>query len=201
MPMNLIQPKRRFSKSGDERPPAPVDRETFQRWNEKQERRHEWVEGQIIMMTEVSRDHARIVTRLIIALAAVLDLERYEIASSDFGVNTPRSRRYPDVLVEPVNADRKGRTSENPIFLADVLSPSSATVDRKRKPSEYAFISSLQTYAVFSQDEPKVWVWQRGETGFPEKPVVITGTHAELEIPALGVSLSLGEIYRGIGPT
>ena len=29
-------------------------------------------------------------------------------------------------------------------------------------------LTSLQTYAVFSQDEPKVWVWQRGESGIAE---------------------------------
>lgn len=198
--MNLVERRRNFAPGRDAPPPAPpVDRETFQRWVVDQERRYEWVEGKIIMMTEVSRDHSRIVTNLVVALAAILDRELYEIASSDFGVNTPLSRRFPDVLVEPASRDGKGRTSESPIFIAEVMSPSTVTVDRKKKPAEYATLASLQTYAVFSQDEPTVWVWQRSESGLPEKPTRLEGRDARLEIPALGATLPLAVIYRGIG--
>jgi Uma2 family endonuclease len=198
--MNLVERRRNFAPGRDAPPPAPpVDRETFQRWVVDQERRYEWVEGKIIMMTEVSRDHSRIVTNLVVALAAILDRELYEIASSDFGVNTPLSRRFPDVLVEPASRDGKGRTSESPIFIAEVMSPSTATVDRRQKAAEYATLASLQTYAVFSQDEPTVWVWQRGESGLPERPTRLEGREARLDIPALGTSLSLADIYRGIG--
>lgn len=198
--MNLVERRRNFAPGRDAPPPAPpVDRETFQRWVVNQERRYEWVEGKIIMMTEVSRDHSRIVTNLVVALAAILDRELYEIASSDFGVNTPLSRRFPDVLVEPASRDGKGRTSESPIFIAEVMSPSTVTVDRKKKPAEYATLASLQTYAVFSQDEPTVWVWQRDESGLPEKPTRLEGREARLDIPALGTSLPLADIDRGIG--
>src|SRR5215203_5633509 len=64
--MNLVERRRNFAPGRDAPPPAPpVDRETFQRWVVNQERRYEWVEGKIIMMTEVSRDHSRIVTNLV----------------------------------------------------------------------------------------------------------------------------------------
>jgi Uma2 family endonuclease len=198
--MNLVERQRSFPGNRDEPPPPPpVDRETFQRWAERQERRYEWVRGEIIMMTEVSRDHATIITRLVIALSKILDLDRYAIATSDFGVNTGESRRFPDVLVEPVSRDGKGRTSEAPVFIAEVLSPSSVSIDMREKPTEYATLASLHTYAVFSQDEPRVWVWERGEGGFPGKPGLVEGRDARLDIPALGASLSLAEIYRGIG--
>jgi Uma2 family endonuclease len=198
--MNLVERQHSFGTSRDEPPPpAPVDRETFQLWASRQERRYEWVRGEIVMMTDVSRGHARIVTRLVIALSSRLDLDRYEIATSDFGVNTPGSRRYPDVLVEAVNPDLKGRTSETPIFIGEVLSPSSIPVDMGQKPAEYANLASLQTYAVFSQDEPTVWVWQRGESGLPERPTCLEGREARLDIPALGATLALADIYRGIG--
>ena len=198
--MNLTERQYSFGALRDEPPPPPpVDRETFQRWAERQEGRYEWVRGEIVMMTEVSRAHALIVTRLVIALSKVLDLDRYAIATSDFGVNTRISRRFPDVLVEPMSRDGKGRTSETPIFIAEVLSPSSVPVDTEEKPAEYATIASLRTYAVFSQDEPKVWVWERGDGGFPGKQKPIEGPDARLDIPALGVSLALAEIYRGLG--
>jgi Uma2 family endonuclease len=198
--MNLVERQHSFGTSRDEPPPpSPVDRETFQLWASRQERRYEWVRGEIVMMTDVSRGHARIVTRLVVALSSRLDLDRYEIATSDFGVNTPGSRRYPDVLVEAVNPDLKGRTSETPIFIGEVLSPSSIPVDMRQKAAEYATLASLQTYAVFSQDEPTVWVWQRDESGLPEKPTRLEGREARLDIQALETSLPLADIYRGIG--
>lgn len=198
--MNLVERRQSFRGPGDEPPPAPpVDRETFQRWVARQERRYEWARGEIVMMTEVSRGHARIVTRLVVALSGVLDPERFEIVTSDFGVNTSGSRRYPDVLVEPASADLKGQTSESPIFIAEVLSRSTARVDTRQKPLEYAELASLRTYAVFSQDEPNVWVWERGESGFPEQPMIVQGREATLEIPAFSAGLRLAEIYRGVG--
>src|SRR4051812_15177278 len=132
--MNLVERQHSFGPSRDEPPPpSPVDRETFQLWASRQERRYEWVRAEIVMMTDVSRGHARIVTRLVIALSSRLELDRYEIASSDFGVNTPLSRRFPDVLVESASHDGKGRTSENPIFIAEVLSPSTVPLIGSRK--------------------------------------------------------------------
>jgi Uma2 family endonuclease len=198
--MNLVERQPSFHTVRDEPPPPPpVDRETFQRWAERQERRYEWVRGEIVMMTETSRGHALIITRLVVALAKVLDLDRYAIATSDFGVNTGDSRRFPDVLVEPVSPDLKGRTSEAPIFIAEVLSPSSVSIDMREKAAEYTGLASLRTYAVFSQDGPQVWVWERGEEGFPEKPTSVEGRDKRLAIPALGASLPLAEIYRNLG--
>jgi Uma2 family endonuclease len=198
--MNLVERQRSFANPRDgSPPPSPVDRETFQRWVVNQERRYEWVGGEIVMMVDVSRGHALIVTRLVIALSATLDLDRYEIVTSEFGVNTSGSRRYPDVLVEAASPDLKARTSEAPIFIAEVLSPSTRSADLTKKPAEYGELTSLQTYAVFSQDEPKVWVWQRRKAEFPEKPEHLEGRDAKLEIPALGATVALADIYRGVG--
>ena len=114
-------------------------------------------------------------------------------------MNTSAGRRYPDILVEPTSTDLKGRTADTPLFIAKVLSPSNESVDLVDKAAEYTGLASLRTYAGFSQDEPKVWVWERSEGGFPEKPELVERRHARLEIPALGTSLPLAEIYRGIG--
>jgi Uma2 family endonuclease len=198
--MNLIERQQSFGVLRDEpAPPPPVDRETFQRWAERQEGHYELVRGKVVMMVDVSRNHARIVTRLIVALSSSLDPDHYEIAATDFGVNTSAGRRYPDILIEPASTDGKGRTADTPLFIAEVLSPSNESVDLVEKAAEYTELTSLHTYAVFSQDEPKVWVWERGEGGFPEKPELIEGRDAQLDIPALGARLSLAQLYRGIG--
>ena len=41
-----------------------MDKETFYRWVERQERRHELVDGRPVMMNGVTFDHARIASNL-----------------------------------------------------------------------------------------------------------------------------------------
>jgi hypothetical protein len=43
------------------------------------------VRGEIVVMVDASRGHARIVTKLIILLSSLLDPDRFEIVSSEFG--------------------------------------------------------------------------------------------------------------------
>jgi hypothetical protein len=53
---------------------------------------------------------------------------------------------------------------------------------------------------VASQDEPRVWVWLRGEDGnFPKHPEPMAGADKVVEVKPLVLSLALGEIYAGIG--
>lgn len=198
--MNLAERPTGFRAVRDEPPPAPpVDRETFERWAERQEGRYEWVRGEIVMIVQVTRGHAAIAANIFGLLFNTIDRSVYQVSAAEFGVETRSGLRFPDVLVDRIRPNLGERSTDAPIFIAEVLSPSSMTLDMVEKAAEYTALATLRTYAVFSQDEPKVWVWQRGEAGFPEKPSLVEGRDARLEIPALSASLALAEIYRGIG--
>jgi Uma2 family endonuclease len=198
--MNLIERKRSFPGARAEPPPpSPVDRATFERWAERQEGRYEWVWGEIVMMVQVTRGHADISANVLIALAAVIDRTVYQLSAAEFGVETKAGIRYPDLVVDRRTGDRRERSAKAPLFIGEVLSPSNESVDLIEKADEYTAIESLGTYAVFSPDEPRVRVWQRGEAGFPPEPETIEGPEAKLEIPVLGVTLPLAEIYRNLG--
>lgn len=82
----------------------------------------------------------------------------------------------------------------------EVLSPSSAGRDLAIKATEYTSLPSLEAYVVASQDKAIVWVWQRDPDtrAFPAQPVEIEGLDGIISVPALGVTLPLAEIYRGI---
>jgi Uma2 family endonuclease len=103
-------------------------------------------------------------------------------------------------LVERLNADGKALSTQSPVVLIEVLSPSSTGTDMTEKLAEYTSLPSLEAYIVASQDEPICWVWQRGEDrAFPKKPKEIAGRDKSIDIAALGISLPLAEIFRGIG--
>jgi Uma2 family endonuclease len=63
----------------------------------------------------------------------------------------------------------------------------------------------VEAYIVASQDEPRVWVWQRPQQWsgrpFPKVPEELHGPAHSVHVVALGVSLPLSEIYRGVGRT
>jgi Uma2 family endonuclease len=62
---------------------------------------------------------------------------------------------YPDIVVDRAGRPGKSYTAGAPVFLAEVLSPSTAEIDLGDKAAEYLHVPSLHAYIVLSQDEPK----------------------------------------------
>jgi Uma2 family endonuclease len=190
-------------------PDAAPDREMtpdeFLAWAAAHERelegfKVELARGKIIkMMINVTRRHAVIATNLVYLLGEAFDRDQYLISTAEFGVKVRRGVRFPDVMVEPFNANMEERASTNPVFIAEVLSPSSVATDFIEKMPEYTALPSLQAYLVCSQDEPIAWLFARGEDGaFADLPLKIQGRDAAVIIPALSLELPMAEIYRGI---
>ena len=193
--MTTVVRDRRLRVQDPPPPSAPVGRAAFLCWAQAVEGRYELVKGRVVMTTRVSRNHAKVALGIAAALFARLDRDQYQVSSAGFGVETAAGIRYPDAVVDPAGRDGSELTTDAPLFIAEVLSPSSIAVDMIEKAAEYRQIESLTAYAVFSQDEPRVWVWRKGENGWPAAPAMIEGEDAALEIPALGVAFPLREIY------
>ncbi len=193
--MNLVDRQLRPA-----RPDAPAHPDSFLRWAEGREGRYELVEGQIVMMTGGSKNHAVITLRIGALLPSQLDQTIYQICAADLGVRTKAGVRYPDIVVDTAEpGSGSSLSASSPVFIAEVLSPSSVAIDMIEKSAEYMAIGSVLAYAVFSQDEPRAWIWSRDDTGWPEKPIMVEGADS-LAIPTLGLMLPLASIYREIGP-
>ncbi len=108
------------------------------------------------------------------------------------------SIRYPDIIVDIAGEASKDLTATSPVFIAEVLSPTSERVDLGDKASEYLRLSSLAAYLVFAQDAIKAWVWVRGPEGFFSGPKLFEGEDAVVRLEALGVDLPLAEVYRRV---
>lgn len=171
----------------------------FLRWNEGRAGKREFVRGRIVeMMVNVSRNHAKLAAAIIVALAAKLDLDAFDIGSADFAVKTPTGIRYPDVFVDRAGGSGSDLAAREPVLLAEILSPASLAVDFGEKAEEYTAIPSLLHYLVLSQDEPRVWLWSRNEEGAFAKPEMIVGREETVSLTGLGVTLALADLYRGI---
>ena len=173
--------------------------EAFLRWNEGREGKRELVDGEVIeMMTGGSKRHARLMLDLAFFLSNGLRHSDFVVTAADYAVRTAFGIRYPDVLVSPGKEAGDSLASSEALLIAEILSPSSLAIDFGEKAAEYTAIDSLAHYLVLSQDEPRVWLWSRGEDGAFEKPTMIAGRDETLHLPALGLDLPLADLYRGI---
>ena len=175
-----------------------MDRAAFLAWVQATEGRYELAGGRVIMMPGASRVHGRIVRKLVQALSNRLDPMQWEVIA-EFGLDAgPETLRYPDIVVDRADGGDKDHTATAPVLLVEVLSPSTAEIDLGDKAAEYLRIPSLLAYMVFSQDEPKAWVYVRTDAQYMVGPELISGTEAIVRIAALQLELPMADIYAGV---
>jgi Uma2 family endonuclease len=107
---------------------------------------------------------------------------------------------YPDlsVVCGPQRfLDAEVDTLLNPTLIAEVLSDSTEAYDRGKKFEHYRQMPSLKEYLLVSQKDPRIeqfirqeggqWLWREA-----------TCLNATLELPALGITLALSEVFARV---
>ena len=181
-----------------------MDKQTFLSWVQTQLHRHEWVKGRPVMQQGGSWNHGRIAMRFVKLFGNLLDESQWSILGGNLAVDLGDEIRFPDVMVARNQEDGKVLSTDAPVVLVEVLSPSSVTTDINTKPPLYMALQTLEVYIVASQSEAKVWVWQRdsarADRPFPAKPREFNGFDAVVALTTLGIGIPLKDIYRGITP-
>jgi Uma2 family endonuclease len=177
-----------------------MDKEAFFAWIATQERRFELVDGVPCMQAHVTRRHMRIVMNVARLLITTLDIDRFNVATGDFAVETgPATIRFADVMVEPVGGSETGLSTRDALLLVEVLSPSTAGIDVGPKLREYRRLPRLGSYLICSQDETRVSIWTRQpDVAWPDEPLEISGSEGVVTVPVLDICMPLREIYRGV---
>jgi Uma2 family endonuclease len=178
----------------------PTTADEFLRWNEGREGKREFVRGRVVeMMINVTRNHVDIAANLLLALRQQLDRKSFSVGSADFGVRTQDGIRYPDVFVDRKTKDAKPTdlAAVEPLFVAEILSPSSYARDFVDKLADYKGIESLIYYLILSHEEPRVWLATRGGDGW-SGPVESVGNEATVDLGRLNLQLLLADLYDGV---
>ena len=171
-------------------------------WESEQPAKFELIDNYIVAMSGASRSHNILAAAITALLYLQLRGKPCEVYSSDMRVQVKRQATYayPDVVVvcgQPrFRADAKPATLQNPMLIFEVLSPSTEDIDRNRKFSQYLQLPSLEGYFLVSQDKPRVESYTRQSAGWLYRDHV--GLDAKLRIDAIGVSLSLEDIYHKV---
>ncbi len=177
--------------------PWTVDQ--FFAWQSRQTDRYELVGGFPVRMMAGARNvHDDIVVNLLAELRAQLRGSGCRPFTGDGAVQTlPGQIRRPDVGVDCGQRDPDGMKAALPRMVAEVLSPTTRDFDTFEKLAEYKQVESLDTIMVVEPNAPEVVVWSR-EPSRDWVRRVVEGIDRAVDIPMIGVTLSLAEIYDGV---
>ena len=163
--------------------------------------RSEYINGEIINMPGASFAHNLIASNISGELHARLKNSACAVFANDMCISVPTAKSYfyPDVGVvceEPRFEDDVFDILLNPIVIVEVLSPSTEAYDRGEKFAQYRQLTSLQEYALVSQDQIRVDHYRR-----QERQWIFTDIekHDEiLQLPSIQCELPLQEIYARV---
>jgi Uma2 family endonuclease len=174
--------------------------EDFLDWERRQETKHELVDGVPMAMAGASEGHNIIQGNLFASALIKLRGSRCRPFPSDMAVKTGFQKgRYPDVTVDCGPRNPENQSAPNPTVVFEVLSPETQKEDRTIKLAEYNAVPSIAHYVLVEQSEALVHVYSRGASGdFIIRPQEIRGLDGAIELPAIGISMLMAEIYEGM---
>lgn len=166
--------------------------------------RLEFYDGHVVAMAGASVPHNFIADNTLGALLARLRGKPCRPIGSDLRlyVEASRSYFYPDLVVvcgeRRLKTDRQPPSLLNPTLIVEVLSDSTAALDRGRKFQLYQTLPSLRYYLLLDSQQVRAELLAREPGADIWTLRTAEGLDASLELPALGIALPLAEIYDAV---
>jgi len=173
--------------------------EEFFDWQEKQPERYELVDGfPVRMMAGAKNVHDDIVVNVLAELRNQLRGKGCRPFTGDGSIETkPGQIRRPDIGVDCGRRDPNATKAASPRVVFEVLSPATRDFDTIGKLEEYKLADSLERIVVIEPNAPEVIIWLRGADQNWRKSIR-RGLDREIDMPEIGVTLPLAEIYDGV---
>ncbi|OAI04314.1 hypothetical protein A1353_13715 [Methylomonas methanica] len=161
--------------------------------------KHEYLDGDVWAMVGASDAHVSIAMNLAFLLKQALKDIPCRAYISDMKVNVAKANAffYPDVLVTCEAKDRDNRLfKQHPLFIAEVLSPSTEGFDRGAKFAAYRQVDSLQHYWLIDSQSQAIDCFERTAQGWLLHS--FTQASDRLPLPNLDIQLDLSAIYEDV---
>lgn len=173
--------------------------EDYLQGEESAQIKHEYLDGDVWAMVGASDAHVSIAMNLAFLLKQALKDSPCRAYISDMKVNVAKANAffYPDVLVTCEPKDRDNRLfKQHPLFIAEVLSPSTEGFDRGAKFAAYRQLDSLQHYWLIDSQSQAIDCFERTAQGW----LLHSFTHASDRLPlsSLDIKLDLNAIYEDV---
>ncbi len=164
--------------------------------------RSEYVHGEMFAMAGATRQHNRISSNVVSEINQRIKSRDCNIYSSEFRVHVPSTGyfTYPDIVITCGNeefTDDHNDVLVNPLVIMEILSDSTAAIDRGRKFEQYRELPSFVEYLLIEQRAPRIeqyllhdsqeWLYRD-----------IRGIDGQVRIEAIDCTLLLCDIYHKV---
>ncbi|MCB1778140.1 MAG: Uma2 family endonuclease [Candidatus Competibacteraceae bacterium] len=163
---------------------------TFIEWENQQDTRHEFLDGEIIAMTGGTVAHATLILQIGAALLNHLKGTPCRVFTSDLKVQALKNVFYPDVVVSCESQENDGVLCQHPKLIIEVLSSSTSRKDRYKKRLAYQEMESLEEYVLVSQEAKHIEVYRREDDW--QASIHIGGI---VDLRSVNLPLAIDEIY------
>jgi Uma2 family endonuclease len=166
------------------------------------EQKHQYLDGVIVAMAGARPPHNILAANVTASLVALARGRGCVVMTSDQRVHVPTTKlfTYPDATVacgERRYLDDDPPSLLNPMMLVEVTSDSTEDFDRGTKFLHYQTIPELLEYVIVSHRERRIDHFRRAGDGHWHLTTCM-GPDAAVDLPALGGSLPLSDVYCGV---
>ncbi|MFN3344191.1 MAG: Uma2 family endonuclease [Chloroherpetonaceae bacterium] len=176
-----------------------MTREAYLEFERSSEQRYEFVNGELVEVEVAKRIHELLVATITAILFPKLRGTEWNVYASNLkiAIDALGNYRFADVSVIRGEASFvEDDITNDATVLFEILSESTANVDRGEKFAEYQTLPSLEEYVLVSTEKVQVEVFRR-KTKREWDYVILDDKAAKLELKSIGVELLLADIYEG----
>jgi Uma2 family endonuclease len=167
----------------------------FLDWEERQECRYEFDGLQPVAMVGATINHNVVAANLLAMLRDRLRGKPCRAFFEGIKIVVAGKVRYPDVVVTCSSVSGKATILPDPVVVFEVLSDSTAQIDRTEKNQEYRDTPSITRYLMLEQDLCRATMFAREGDRWVGS---LLGPDAIIAMPEIGVELALAEAYEGV---
>jgi Uma2 family endonuclease len=180
---------------------SPVDEADYLRLEETAICKHELVGGEIYAMAGASERHNRIALNIAFHLRSATRGKRCRAFMADMKLRLEVSTTYyyPDAMLVCDAADDHPLYKQSPCFIAEVLSPATASVDVREKWAASRGLASLRYYLLV--DSERLWakVFFRDEHDAWFEQDLSADDRIDVACDGTRLTLTLDDLYEDTG--
>jgi len=169
----------------------------FERAAEASGVKHEYVDGFVYAMAGASRRHAAIVRQLTLALGPAANRQGCDLYTNDVKVRIAEANcyYYPDVVVTCDRGDQDPYVVERPTVIVEVLSPTTASTDRREKLINYRKMPSLTDILLVDPETATITHHRRGVEAGDDWAVQVVAGESAIDLVWAGARLNTETVF------
>jgi len=180
---------------------SPVDETDYLRLEETAAGKHELVGGEIYAMAGASERHNRIALNIAFHLRSATRGKPCRAFMADMKLRLAGGTTYyyPDAMLACDPADDHPLYKQSPCFIAEVLSPATASVDLREKWAAYRALPSLRYYLLVDSERlwAKVFFREANDAWFEQD--LSADDRVDVACDGTRLTLTLDDLYEDTG--